>query len=135
MRALTNSYHDCQLVDVGAHAGRRGPFIILQSGFDPEDLYMCESVFYLRRDGLWIDEIAQMGRPDDERMLILYEDAEEAARALQLLRGLPLVVRYPHCQSDVRTRIVELQSGASFALRFGRLVPLFLETRRLERMQ
>jgi hypothetical protein len=134
MPALINSYLHCQLVDIGAGEGRHGPFIITQAGFDPEDLYMSESVFYLRRDGLWIDEIAQISRPDEERMLILYEDAEEAAKALKFLGGTPLIVRYPLSKSAIQTRIVELRCGATYVERFGRLAALFREARRAERV-
>ncbi len=111
MPALINSYVACHLFNVDHTDGPEGPFVIAQEAYDPEDLLTGDTIFLLRRDGTWIDEIAQSKLPEDRRFLVFFDSPTEAAEALENLRGIPVIERLEITDSDLRARIADLKAG------------------------
>ena len=86
MRALTNDYKDCKIIEIDP-ADPTSPYGIMQEGYDPNDPTYRTRMFYLQRDGQWIDEIARSARPDSEGGDVLFETSAEALELLGKLRG------------------------------------------------
>jgi hypothetical protein len=56
-KTITNSYHDFRILNVSKstrHPKRRGPFMAIQKGSDPNDPQMRECTFVLTRRGTWM---------------------------------------------------------------------------------
>jgi hypothetical protein len=56
-KTITNSYHDLRILNVSKstrHPERRGPFMAIQEGSDPNDPQMRECTFVLTRRGTWM---------------------------------------------------------------------------------
>src|SRR4051812_16601918 len=75
-RTLTNSHQDCQLIKLDAREPR-SPLVVAQEGCAPNDALARTRLFYLQRDGQWIDEVARSTRPDSEAGDIIFETASE----------------------------------------------------------
>ena len=62
LRNITNSFMDCRLVSLASWKAakeimprdRGGPYVVLQEGYDPEDLRMTPNEFVLGRSGKWL---------------------------------------------------------------------------------
>lgn len=62
LRKITNSFHDVRLVSLASWPkaaeitpkDRNGPYVVLQEGYDPEDLSMKAAEFVLGRSGAWL---------------------------------------------------------------------------------
>jgi len=117
MPALANRYEVCHLYNIDPEQGAEGPFIIAQEAYDPEDELMIDTVFLLRRDGTWFDEMAQALVPEERRFLIFYDSREEAAEALEGLIGVPVIERHSLTTDDLRARIVSWQGGGYISMR------------------
>src|SRR5205814_848078 len=76
-RNLTNDYQDCHLIKLDPH-DLRSPIVVTQEGCAPDDPLARTRLFYLQRDGQWIDEIARSTRPDTEAGEIVFERTGEA---------------------------------------------------------
>ena len=61
-RALTNDYNACKLIMLEAN-DPTSPLVVTQEGYAPSDPNFRKRVFYLQRDGMWIDEIAYSTLP------------------------------------------------------------------------
>src|SRR6478752_7491103 len=94
MEKLTNAYSKCTLTDVDPKHPIHGPFIISQEAYDPLDPRLRPTLFLLRSDGVWIDELAVEQLPEEDQLLIFHESAEAAARALRALEGEPEIERH-----------------------------------------
>ena len=70
-------------------------------------------MFYLQRDGQWIDEVARSTRPDLEAGDILFESSAEALQVLGKLRGKPIVRDLPVSKDDVKNYLARVGSGTS----------------------
>lgn len=117
MSALANRYEACHLYNIDPQLGAEGPFIITQEAYDPEDELMIDTVFLLRRDGTWIDEMAMALISEEERFLIFYDSSREAAEALEGLVGAPRIERHTLSVADLQARIALLQGGGYISLR------------------
>jgi len=56
-KTITNSYHDFRILNVSKstrHPERRGPFMAIQDGCDPNDPQMRECTFVLTHRGTWM---------------------------------------------------------------------------------
>ena len=60
-RALTNDYRDCKLIKLDSN-DPASPLVVMQEGYAPGDSKCRMRMFYLQRDGFWIDEIARSTR-------------------------------------------------------------------------
>ena len=61
-RALTNDYNACKLIMLEAN-DPTSPLVVTQEVYAPSDPNFRKRVFYLQRDGMWIDEIAHSTLP------------------------------------------------------------------------
>jgi hypothetical protein len=111
-RTLTNDYKDCHLIKLDT-SDPRSPFIVTQEGCAPDDPLARTRMFYLQRDGIWIDEIARSTRPDSEAGDIVFETTSEALRLLSTLFGKPVVRELPFTDADVEAYIAKAKSASS----------------------
>ena len=65
MRNITNERQDSQILDLGS-GGKRGPYLITQTGCDPRAELPKTHLFVLRPDGQWVDfnAYACQGKPE-----------------------------------------------------------------------
>lgn len=117
MQALANDYRFCDLYHIDEQNHENGPFVIAQEAFDPEDELMMNTVFLLRRDGTWIDEMAQPLIPEERRYLVFYDSSAEAAMALERLVGPVVIERHALSVADLRARVTSLQGGGYISMR------------------
>lgn len=112
MRTLTNDYRDCKIIKLDP-ADPTSPSVVMQEGCDPNDPTYRTRMFYLQRDGQWIDEIARSTRPDSEGGDVLFENSAEALQVLSKLRGKPVVRDLPVSKDDVKNYLARVGSGIS----------------------
>jgi len=94
-------------------AERHSPFVVLQEGCAPDDMQARTRVFYLQRDGVWIDEVARGKRPDAEIGDIIFETTAEAFQLLSRLFGKARVRDLPITEADVEAYIEKVKSFTS----------------------
>lgn len=111
-RALTNSYQDCQLVKLDPD-DPASPLVVMQEGYSPSDPTCRMRLFYLQRDGFWIDEVARSTRPDSETGDIVFESATEAVQTLSRMFGKPLIRELPVTEADVQSYMTNARGGSS----------------------
>lgn len=110
-RSLTNDYNACKLIKLDSN-DPTSPLVIMQEGYAPGDPTCRMRMFYLQRDGFWIDEIARSTVPDSEAGDIVFESTAEALRALTGLLGKPLIRDLPVTEGDVRSYMARAKSGS-----------------------
>jgi hypothetical protein len=110
-RALTNDHKDCKLIKLDA--SQRGPCVIMQEGYAPDDPTCRMRLFYLQRDGLWIDEIARSTRPDSELGDVIFETFAEAMQVLSGLVGRPVIRSLPTTEADIQAYLGRMKSISS----------------------
>jgi hypothetical protein len=62
LRNLTNHYQDVKLISLASWRqasefiprDRNGPYVVIQEGYDPEDMKMIAEEFVLGRSGKWL---------------------------------------------------------------------------------
>src|SRR5262245_51064537 len=111
-RVLTNDHKDCKLVKLDA-GNPTSPYVIMQEGYIPGDPTCRMRMFYLQRDGFWIDEVARSTRPDTEIGDVVYESSAEAMQVLAGLFGRPLVRALPTTEADVQAYATRMRSISS----------------------
>ena len=112
MRALTNDHRDCKLIKIDPD-DPKSPYGVMQEGYDSNDPRYRMRMFYLQRDGQWIDEIARSTRPDSEAGDVLFETSAEAFKVLGNLTGKPVVRDLPVSEADVKKYLARVGSGSS----------------------
>lgn len=112
IRARTNDYKDCKLVKLDPD-DPKSPCAVMQDGYDSADPTCQMRLFYLQRDGQWIDEIAPSARPDSEAGDVVFETSAEALKALGNLTGKPAVRDLPVSEADVWNYLARVGSGRS----------------------
>jgi hypothetical protein len=112
MRALTNDYKDSRLIKLDPD-DPTSPYAVMQEGYDSSDPRYRMRMFYLQRDGQWIDEIARSTRPDSEAGDVLFETSAEAFKVLGNLTGKPVVRDLPVSEADVKNYLARVGSGSS----------------------
>jgi hypothetical protein len=110
-RALTNDYKDCKLIKLDA-SDPKTPLVVAQEGYAPSDPNCRMRMFYLQRDGLWIDEIARSTRPDSEAGDVVFESSAEALQVLSGLFGRPFVRELPVTEADAQAYMARVQGGS-----------------------
>jgi hypothetical protein len=110
-RPLTNDYRDCRLIKLDAN-DPKSPLVVAQEGYAPADPNCRMQMFYLQRDGFWIDEIARSTRPDREAGDIVFENSAEALTALSGLLGAPLVRAVPVTEADIQAYMARVRGGS-----------------------
>ncbi|HEY3901723.1 MAG TPA: hypothetical protein VGM54_24130 [Chthoniobacter sp.] len=112
MRYLTNKCEDCRLIRLDP-SQPGSPLVVMQEGCAPNDELCKTKMFYLQRDGKWIDEIARGTRPDSEAGDVVFESTSEVVQLLTSLFGKPVVRELPVSESDVEAYITRMKSIAS----------------------
>jgi len=110
-RVLTNDYKDCKLIKLDA-SDPKTPLVVAQEGYAPSDPNCRMRLFYLQRDGLWIDEIARSTRPDSEAGDVVFETSAEALQVLSGLFGKPFVRNLPVTEADAQAYMARMQGGS-----------------------
>ena len=110
-RVLTNDYKDCKLIKLDSN-DPKSPLVVMQEGYAPSDPNCRMRLFYLQRDGLWIDEIARSTRPDSEAGDIVFETSAEAIKVLSGLFGKPFVRNLPVTEADAQAYMARAQGGS-----------------------
>lgn len=92
MPTLTNSYDNCQLLNVGDGPQGRGPFIIRQQGSAPGSMTLDQNRYFLRKDGTWVLSLAVYILSEAEQEInFLYSTSADAMKQLSSLTGDPVV--------------------------------------------
>jgi hypothetical protein len=91
MATLTNSFHQCELLNLGYGPNGRGPFVVRQTGTAPGSVTLEHDTFLLRRDGTWVINLAVFPLPEKEQDQFLYQTSAEVMQVLDGLQGDPIV--------------------------------------------
>jgi hypothetical protein len=111
-RALTNDAKDCKLIKLDSK-DPKSPYVIMQEGYAPGDATCRMRLFYLQRDGFWIDEIARSTVPDREAGDVVFANSAEAMQVLAGLLGKPLVRALPVSKAATEAYLARMKSIAS----------------------
>lgn len=115
MKQLTNSYTDCRLINLEP-ATPKGPYVVVQEGYDPEDPTMRSALFLLKKSGTWIDEIAHFAVPDETAFDIIFEDVKDVMTLLGGLGGIPAIERHDLTRPELQAYLARIQ-GSSMEMR------------------
>ncbi len=110
-RVLTNDYNDCKLIKLDSN-DPKSPLVVMQEGYAPSDPKCLMRMFYLQRDGFWIDEIARSTVPDSEAGDVVFEKSADALKVLSGLFGKPLVRELPVTKADVQAYMARAKGGS-----------------------
>jgi hypothetical protein len=91
----------------------RSPIVVVQEGCAPDAQVPKTKLFYLQRDGQWIDEIARSTRPDNEAGNIIFETTGEALKLLSSLFGKSKVRDLPVTEADTQAYVAKMKSVTS----------------------
>jgi hypothetical protein len=99
LRNITNHFQDAHLVSLAswknaneiAPRDRNGPYVVLQEGYDPEDMRMLADEFILGRSGKWLSLGLFYKLPVPERRAEFVFGT--AAEVIQMMNDLPSKVR------------------------------------------
>jgi hypothetical protein len=112
LRFLTNDFRDCQLIKLDPDDSR-SPLVVTQEGCGPDDPACKTRLFYLQRDGQWIDEVARSTRPESEVGDIVFDTPAEAIELLSNLFGKPTVRQVPVSAADVEAYVARAQRAGT----------------------
>jgi hypothetical protein len=111
MRTITNDYRDAKILNLGS-GGKRGPFLVTQTGVAPAAPLPASHLFVLRPDGYWVDfnAYACQGKPEamDE---IAFSSMTEVIETFGKLIGRPRVLELPIDETGLKAWIERQQSG------------------------
>lgn len=110
-RAITNDYRDCKLIKLDSN-DPKSPLVVMQEGYAPSDPNCRVRMFYLQRDGFWIDEVARSTRPEEEVGEIVFDTSAQAIQAMSGLVGRPLIRELPVKEADVQAYKARAGSGS-----------------------
>jgi hypothetical protein len=82
-KTITNSYHDFRILNVSKstrHPQRRGRFMAIQEGSDPNDPQMRECTFVLTRGGTWMHCYLFLLLPGPLRRQAVFDTLRRARR-------------------------------------------------------
>lgn len=121
MQSLTNFYGDCALINLEPSTPG-GPYVVVQKALDPEAMSLREELFFLRRDGVWVEEIARTTLPEEDRFAVVFERLDEVMAVLGKLSGPPEILRVTVSREQVDLYLAALKAaGSSEALIRGML--------------
>jgi hypothetical protein len=95
LRNITNSFQDVHLASLASWKGageftprdRGGPYVVLQEGYDPEDMTLTPDEFVLGRSGKWLSLSFFYQMPVPERRAEFVFGT--AAEVMQIMSDLP----------------------------------------------
>jgi len=91
MRVLTNDYRDFELLNLGYQPDGRGPYVVQQEGIPPASVANEEDGFLLRKDGVWVLNLAVFALPEEEQAQFVFEEIADVFATVDKLVGLPAV--------------------------------------------
>lgn len=93
MPVLTNFVDHCELLNLGFGPGGRGPYALRQTGSAPGSMTLQQDSFLLRKDGVWVLNLAAFALPEKELgEKFIFKDIPELFSVIEELGGKPLVV-------------------------------------------
>jgi hypothetical protein len=102
LRNISNHFQDARLASLSSWRqaseiiphDRGGPYVVLQEGYDPEDLTLTPDEFVLGRHGKWLSlaHFFRMPIPDRREEFVF----GTAAEIMQVMRDLPSQARVMH---------------------------------------
>jgi hypothetical protein len=120
LRSITNSFLDVRLASLASWRraneiiprDRGGPYVVMQEGYDPEDLTMSADEFVLGRSGKWLSlaHFFQMPVPD-RRAEFVFGTATEVMQMMDNLPSKAEILR-PSTRSEGMARIPETDEMA-----------------------
>lgn len=90
MATLTNSYHNCEMINLGSGPGGRGPFIVRQEASAPGSTTLQQDRFLLRKDGTWVLNIAVFALSEKDKEQFMFTSSGDATKLLSELQGDPV---------------------------------------------
>jgi len=109
---LINDYKACKLIKLDP-AEPHSPLVLVQQGYLPHDPQSRVRLFFLQRDGMWIDEIGRSTLPDSEAGKVVFDTVAEVLEVISRLAGPPLVREVPVTDADVRAYMARVKSVGS----------------------
>lgn len=91
MPAISNDYRRCEMLNLGSAANGRGPYAIRQTGNAPGSMTLQQDPYLLRKDGVWIINLAVFSLTEAEQQQFLYPSTAEVMKALENLPADPVV--------------------------------------------
>jgi len=91
MSKITNSFHQCELLNIGLGPNGRGPFLVRQEGYLPGSTTFTTERYLLRHDGTWVLNLAVFALPDAEKEKFFFQTSAEAMHVLDGLSGEPVL--------------------------------------------
>ena len=111
MRAITNDYHDAQILNLGA-GSERGPYLVTQTGVAPRDAIPKTRVFVLRPDGFWVDFNAYTSQGKPEAMdEIVFSTTTQIMETFGKLFGQPQVLDLPIDEAGLKAWLERQEDG------------------------
>lgn len=95
MRTITNDYRDAQILNLGS-GSEKGPYLVTQTGVNPNEPMPKTHMFVLRPDGKWADfnAYACQGKPEAMDELV-FGSMAEVMTAFGKLIGKPRIADLP----------------------------------------
>lgn len=126
LRNITNSFQDVRLVSLASWRqaaeitprDRNGPYVVLQEGFDPDDLTLTADEFILGRSGKWLSlgHFYRMPVPERRSEFVF----GTAAEVIQMMRDLPSKTMLLRPESGKEPAAAPEEDEMAAALRAGR---------------
>ena len=92
MPAIANYPDRVELLNLGYGPGGKGPYVLRQEGNEPGSLDLRQNVYLLRKDGVWVLNLAIFALPEAEQEVVLYPTVAEAMKMLSgLSGGVPVI--------------------------------------------
>jgi hypothetical protein len=87
MPAIANYPDRCELLNLGYGPQGKGPYVIRQEGNVPGSMDLKQNPYFLRKDGVWVNNLAIIGLPEPEQEVVLFPTLAEAMQMLTSLAG------------------------------------------------
>lgn len=87
MPAIANYPDRCELLNLGYGPQGKGPYVLRQLGNPPGSLDLRQNTYLLRKDGVWVINVAIFALPEAEQEVVIYPTIAEAMTRMTSLSG------------------------------------------------
>jgi len=87
MPAIANYPDRCELLNLGYGPEGKGPYVLRQEGNVPGSMDLRQNTYFLRKDGVWVLNLAILAMSESEQEVVLYHTLAEAMKMLTGLSG------------------------------------------------
>lgn len=87
MPAIANYPDRVELLNLGYGAGGKGPYVLRQEGNVPGSLDLRQNTYLLRKDGVWVLNLAIVALPEADQEVVIYPTVADAMKMLTSLSG------------------------------------------------